>query len=275
MTHTDFAVLDSYAAATLDPIRSASLEAHLVGCEECRTVLAQRVSLTTRPRLEQIWDGVVDRLDAPRVGPIERALCAIGVPEHAARLLAATPALHASWLLANSALLAFAVLAAHAATGGALAFLALAPLLPLAGVATAYGPGVDPTYEIGMAAPLSSFRLLFIRAASALVASIFLVGLAALAVPSVAWSAAVWLLPALALSLGSLALGAVVNPLWASGGIGVGWLAIVTTIASGRTPADAVFGRTAQVTWAALAVVAAIVITWRREHYDLGAEREA
>lgn len=274
MTHTDFAVIDSYAAATLDPVRAAGLEAHLVACEECRAVLARRVSLTTRPHLEQIWDGIVDHLDAPRVGPVERALRAAGLPEHTARLLAATPALHASWLLAVSALLAFTVFAAHAAAGGALAFLALAPLLPLAGVATAYGPGVDPTYEIGMAAPLSSFRLLLVRAAAALVASVFLVGLAAVALPSVTWSAAVWLLPSLALSLVSLALGAVVNPLWASGGIGIGWLAVVTTIASGKTPADAIFGHIAQVTWAVLAVVAAIVITWRRDHYEFGADRE-
>lgn len=273
--HSDGDTLDRYAGAALDPIRSASLEAHLVACQECRALLAQRVSLTIRPRLDGIWDGLVDRLDAPRTGRVEQMLRAVGVREHTARLLAATPALHGSWLLAVSGLLAFAIVAAHASPRGMLAFLALAPLLPLAGVATAYGPGVDPAYEVGVAAPLSSFHLLLIRATAALFTSLFVVGIAALALPSLTWTAAAWLLPALALSCGGLALGTVANALWAAGGIGIGWAAVVTTVAAGRTPPDAVFGTTAQLAWGLLAVVAAVVIAVRHEHYELGADRDA
>jgi hypothetical protein len=96
----------------------------------------------------------------------ERLLVRLGVADHTARLLAATPALRGSWLLAVAVTLAFAVLAAWARPGpdAILAFLCVAPLLPLAGIAVAYGPGIDPTYEIGLAAPLRSFRLLLLGA---------------------------------------------------------------------------------------------------------------
>lgn len=271
--HTDLATLDRYATAALDPIRSASLEAHLIGCETCRAALAERTSLTAR--LDRIWDDVLDEVDAPPCGPVERALRAVGVTEHTARLLAATPALHLSWLLAVAVLLTFAVVAAHAAPRGFVAFLALAPLLPLAAVATAYGPGVDPTYEVGMAAPLSSFRLLLIRTAAALSASIALVGLAALTLPGIPWSAAAWLLPSLSLSTGSLALAAYVNALWASGGIGLGWLVVVATMASGRTPAEAVLGGSAQVVWALLTVLAVLVIAGRRDAFEVASDQDA
>jgi hypothetical protein len=273
--HSDAATLDRYAAATLDPVRSTSVEEHLLTCAACRVALAERVSMTARPRLERMWDEVIDRMDAPRTGPVERALRAVGVPEHIGRLLAATPALHVPWLLSITALLSFAVVAAHASPRGIAVFLALAPLLPLAGVATAYGPGADPTYELGVAAPLSSFHLLLIRTAAALSTSVVLVGAAALALPGITWAAAAWLLPALALAMGSLALGAFVNPLWASGALGLGWLAVVATIASGRTPADAVLGQTAQAAWAVLAVVAVLVVVRRREAYEVAPEWDA
>jgi hypothetical protein len=34
-----------------------------------------------------------------------------------------------------------------------LLFLVMAALLPVAGVAAAYGPGVDPAYDVGRASP--------------------------------------------------------------------------------------------------------------------------
>jgi hypothetical protein len=134
-------------------------------------------------------------VDLPRAGVAER-LMRLGVAEHTARLLAATPALRGSWLLAVATVLAFAVLAAWTTPGqdANLAFLCVAPLLPLAGIAAAYGPGIDPTYEIGLAAPLRSFRLL-LRAAAVLAAAALLAAAASLALPQLGPGAAGWLLP--------------------------------------------------------------------------------
>ena len=102
--------------------------------------------------------------------------------------------------------LAFAVWAARGDQQGVYWFLVLAPMLPLAGVAAAYGQGVDPTYEVGLAAPMRSFGLLLIRAVAVLVTTTVIAGLAALALPGLQWTAAAWLLPSLGLTLASLAL---------------------------------------------------------------------
>ena len=72
-------------------------------------------------------------------------------------------------------LLAFAALAAREDRPGLVFFLALAPLIPVAGIAAAFGPGVDPTFEIGLAAPLRSSKLLLIRCTAVLVASLVLI----------------------------------------------------------------------------------------------------
>lgn len=270
--HADIRLLQRYAAAQLDPVASGSVEAHLLACARCRTGL-QAAAPVGQMRLDRVWDDLVDQLDLPVPRPVEQALRRLGVREHTARLLAATPALHLSWLSAVATLLLFAVVAAHLSPRGVFAFLAIAPLLPLAGVATAYGPGVDPTYEIGLAAPLRRFHLLLLRASAVLVASVVLAGLAALALPAVGWTAAAWLLPALALTLGSLALAGVVNPLWTCGGLGIAWLSAVLSIAAGRADPAALLGGGAQAAWAVLAVLAVAVIACRRERYDLGTQR--
>lgn len=268
--HADDRLLGRYVAAQLDAVASASVETHLVACPHCRAGLADLAVPTAQPRLDRVWDDLVDRLDVPAPSPVERALHRLGVREHTARLLAATPALHLSWLSAVAGLLAFAVAAAHLSPRGLFVFLAVAPLLPLAGVATAYGPGVDPTYEVGLAAPMRSVHLLLLRASAVLVTSSALAGLAALALPAVGWTAAAWLLPALALTLVTLALGGVVNPVWTCGCLGVGWSAAVLWVAAGRASHVALLGGAAQWGWAALAVLAALVLACRREDYEVG-----
>ena len=145
------------------------------------------------------------RCAAPRRG--RGRLVRLGVPEHLARLLGATPALRASWLLGCALVLAFAAWAATRRADGLVVFLMLAPLLPVAGVAAAFGPDVDPSYEIGLAAPMRSFGLLLLRALAVLVTTTVMAGIAALALPGLQPSAAAWLLPSLGLTLASIALG--------------------------------------------------------------------
>lgn len=272
--HIDPGALARYSAASLDDITSASVEAHLVACGQCRQALTARVELPYAARLDAVWADIVDVLDAPTIRPVERLLIRLGVAEDVSRLLAATPALHGSWLGAVLAVLAFAVAAAHAAPRGFVAFVALAPLVPLAGIATAYGPGVDPTYEIGLAAPMHAFRLLLLRATAVLATSIALAGAAALALPAVGAAAVTWLLPALALSLASLALAGVVNPLWASAGLGLGWVTAVGAMNSGAMSQAVLSSGAAQTTWALLAVAAVIVVVARRDRYDVGVEQD-
>ena len=102
--------------------------------------------------LDAGWERLDAELDAPRPGFLESLLVRIGVADHTARLLAATPVLRRSWLGAVVAVLAITV-SSPTPPGRAESpamFLALAPLLPLAGVALSYGPALDPTYEMAV-----------------------------------------------------------------------------------------------------------------------------
>src|SRR5438552_15159541 len=204
--HADPGAIDAYASGGLDEARTYSLEAHFLSCDRCRALLSPFVEPQGMGR---VWLEIEEAVDSPRLGLVARAWRHLGLPDHVSRLLAATPSLRLSWFAAVAAVLGFAELAAHGAHAGLVVFLAIAPLIPVAGVAAAFGPGIDPTYEIGVAAPLRSFKLLLFRSAAVLVASLILIGLAALALPSLDWTAAAWLLPAFALTLVTLAVATV------------------------------------------------------------------
>jgi hypothetical protein len=265
--HVDRPLLESYATGTADPPHAYSVEAHLMECEVCRAAL---VSFADAPRLQRGWDDLEDRLDAPRPSLGESGLRRLGLDPALARLVAATPALTSSWLTGVAAALAFGVLAAHHGERGLLLFLALAALLPLAGVAAAFGPRLDPAYELSVAAPMSGVRLLLLRAVAVLVTTIALAAIAALALPGVGWSAAAWLLPSLALTGAGLALATYLAPAVALGAVGATWIAVVLAAGAGGGDALAVFGRPAQAAFAALAAGSLAVLGRRLDRLDLG-----
>ena len=266
--HADAEVLERYAVGDLDQARSFSIEAHLLECDACR----RRVSfLADGDRLERMWNEVQHAVDAPRRGPVEALLVRLGTPDHLARLLAATPSLRLSWLAAVGLALSFSATAAHRGPGGLLFFLSIAPLLPLAGVAAAYGPSVDPTHEISVSSPMSTFRLLLVRATAVLATTTVLSGISALALPGLDWTAAAWLLPSLGLTLASLALGTVVPPLPATGAVVFAWLAVIVLGSGGLArPSFVIFQGAAQIIYLVMAVVAGLVIAWRRESFEMG-----
>jgi hypothetical protein len=263
--HAGPELLERYAQGRLPDAAAWSVEAHLPACAACRRDAA---ALVDQDRLDRVWAEVTDRVDhAPRLA--ERLLIRAGFPEHVARLLAATPSLRRSWLLAVAAVLAFAVVAAHANSQDEPSlFLVLAPLLPLGGVAAAYGPRVDPTYEIGLAAPMRSLRLLLIRAAAVLMTTAAMAGAAGLLLPQVTLQVAAWLLPALGLTLSALALAPTFGLARAAGGLAAAWLGAVATTEPLGVEGSALFGPPAQAGFAAMTVVAALVLYARRRAYD-------
>jgi hypothetical protein len=263
--HVDPEALTAYAHGTIDEVSAFSVEAHLLACAGCRERVRE---LVDGGRLELVWAEIEGLVDAPVRGPVERLLLRVGVSEHLARLLAATPSLTLSWLAAVALALAFAVVAAYESERGLLVFLALAPLLPLAGVAAAYGPGLDPTYEIGLASPLRSFRLLLIRATAVLTTTTALAAIASLALPQIDWRIAAWLLPALGLTTLSLAFATYVSPLWASGALAFLWIALVTLTATAGDDRFAAFRPPAQLTFLAATLAAAVVVARRREAFE-------
>jgi hypothetical protein len=265
--HADPELLAAYDDQRLDAAARWSVEAHVTRCAACRL---QARALVDPARLERVRAGLIDAVDVPRTGVAERLLVRLGVPDHVARLLAATPALRGSWLLAVAVALAFAVLAAwtHPGPDANLAFLCVAPLLPLAGIAVAYGPGVDPTYEIGLAAPLRSFRLLLLRAAAVLGTATLLAAAASLALPQLGPGAAGWLLPSLGLTMCSLALAATVEPLRAIGITAGAWILAVTVTVAPPAPSSVLFAVAGQAAFAALALLAGAVLLLRRRRFE-------
>jgi len=265
--HADQPLLQEYAAGELDDVRSLSLEAHLLACEPCRSQLA---GLADRPRLDAVWNRVTASVEESEQTVIERLLVWFGVREHVARLVAATPSLSGAWVMAVALCLVFAVAAAHAGGWGSTAFLALAPLLPVAGVAVAYGPWLDPVYELSLAAPMSNFTLLLLRASATLASTVVLAGAAALALPGPWWVAAAWLLPAFALTVATLALGSYVPQAVAASVVGLAWIAVVAPAPALAEDGLAAFRLGGQATCVAVALVSAIVLARRRETFEQG-----
>jgi hypothetical protein len=263
--HVEPRLLRRYAQGSSDLADSFSVEAHVLECAVCRDELA---ALADHDRLERVWGGVEDAIAGPERGPVESLLVRVGVPDHLARLLASTRSLTLSWLGAVSICLALAVVAAHVNDRGLLVFLALAPLLPLAGVAFAYGPGVDPTYEISLAAPMRGFTLLMVRATAVLAVTTALAAVAAAALPDFGWLAAAWLLPSLALTACALALATYLPSPAAFWTAAMVWVVAVGLAASSSGDRFAAFGRPAQVGFVVATVVATALLAHRREAFD-------
>lgn len=275
--HVESDILATYVASALPPAAAWSVEAHVTACQTCR----DRLGDLTGPEMAEVeralavaWSETVWQLDRPRRST-ERILERIGVSDHVARLLAATPSLTGSWLLAVTLVLLFAVAASWAGSGpgngpsaASLLFLLVAPLVPLAGVAAAFGPVVDPTYELSVAAPLSTGRLLFIRAVPVLTVSLALAAVTSLLLPTLGWAMVAWILPALALSAVAMALSTTLEPVLASSGVAAVWIATVLGSELRSEAALAAFGRGGQVTAGVALIAALIVLTARRRRFD-------
>jgi hypothetical protein len=270
--HVDNRLLERYIAADLDDVRAASIEAHVIACPECRARLATGVDPA---RVERVWHEVRDSIDKPRRRPIEVLLERIGVRGYVARLIATTPVLTASWLIAVAVALVWSVVAARAGNRGVLVFLIVAPLIPLAGIVFAFGPRIDPTYEVGVAAPLHGFRLLVLRAGFVLGTTLILVGIASIGLPDIGWKAVAWLVPAVAVSLATIALATWIDPVWAGGIVALGWVAGTSLSPLWRRGVPTLdritaFDPSGQIVLVVLIAFAAAVLLLRSSRFDVG-----
>lgn len=278
--HASPALMERYAVGDVSDATAYSIEAHLMACEECRLLVATR---TDQDRADVVWNLILDEVDAPSVGPVEWLLHRAGVADHTARLLAATPSLRLSWLLAVVGTLLFAVTAAWAGPGDGALFLLLAPVLPVAGVAAAYGRGFDQAAEISAAAPTSGVRLVVLRTSAVVGTTMVLCLAASLAIPDQGAVTTAWLLPALGLSLATLAAGTVVDATRAAvalsaawvGGVGLSiWSSMGAGAALSAAARDAVAYRpTGQLAFLTLSLVAAAVLVARRDAFELETAR--
>ncbi|KUN82137.1 zf-HC2 domain-containing protein [Streptomyces griseoruber] len=285
-----------YADGTLPEADAWSLESHVERCGGCAARVSGAVRRLPVPALAlaEVREAVLNETRAREAVPQDVPAPVPPAPRArlwssflARALWAAGPAVRGGWLPAVVLVALGALGLAYGADvdGVRPLLLALAPVVPVAGVAVSYGRYADPLHEIAAATPSGGLRLALTRTAAVLGVSVPLLTVTGLLLPaSGAPGAAAWLLPGLALTLASLALSGYVGCRTATAVTGGGWLAAVLApvLASpGGTPVTRLAeqlsrcldGAPAQGAWAAAAVLCAAVLAARRAAYD-GLDRQ-
>jgi hypothetical protein len=112
--------------------------------------------------LGRVWTGVAAHVWRRRPGRLERAAGRLLRSPGLARALVVTPSLLLAWIIATAMVLAAG---AVATLGTGTPFVALfAPALAAAGIAYAYGPGIDPAWELSRSMAVSDRMVLLVRA---------------------------------------------------------------------------------------------------------------
>ena len=141
--HVDPSTLGAWVEGTSGPVTSASIEQHLVQCAQCRAAVAGLLPIADVPGS---FDAVLAQVSGG-AGLVERILVRFGLKAGDAVVVGAAPVLRIAWSAGLAAVLGFILVASLVGHDRSQAlFLALAPLLPVAGVAAGYGPAVDPSY---------------------------------------------------------------------------------------------------------------------------------
>lgn len=211
-------------------------------------------------------------LDAPRESRLARLLRRLGVSDLTVPLVTATPALRRSWFAAVAIAILFAMSVASNDTSTGVdrisVFLTLAPMVPLLGVALAFGKGVDPTHDLVVAAPRDTFTVFLIRSLTVLVASSAILMVSSLLLPEGGLFRVAWLLPALAISAITLAASTKFSPRRTAGVVGSTWLLLVIVVASAASSA-AMFGPVTQIASLVTTVVAGWYLIASRDRFDV------
>ncbi|MFE7098525.1 zf-HC2 domain-containing protein [Streptomyces erythrochromogenes] len=280
--HASARIVAAYARGDEDVAADElwALEAHLEACRTCRDRLAAAVAEqapAVMVLVDTVWSGLEAELSAAPAVPQARRRWA-GRPARLSRQLSRwlTPTM-VPWLamMTTVTLLALVLDLAGPGTGTAAGevslVLLLAPVLPVLGVAASWSRGLDPAYELTASAPRAGLPLVLRRTAAVLavlVPVLFVAG----------WATGVmlaqWLLPCLAFTSATLALGGVVGVTRAAATLVAVWAAVIAapTLVAGR--AAVALQSAGLPAWGlALALGTAVVIARRGAYSVLGAHR--
>lgn len=225
-----------------------AVESHLETCAPCRGRLAPE------PMATAVWAELAPLIERtpqmPRTHAWRRRVHGWVSP-------AAGP-----WLVMILLVTAAAVALDQLGSGAGVSLvLLIAPVLPVLGVAASWGRALDPAYELTAATPRAGLPLLFRRTTSVL--AVVVPGLTAASLLT-GLGPSRWLLPCLAFTVGTLALGALVGITRAAIVLIAAWvLAIVApTIAFSRT--SVALDLAATPVWAGVLLLGLAVIAVRR-----------
>ncbi len=260
--HVPAPTMSAWVGGEASAVAADTIEQHVMACAHCRDAAAVATRDLASVDLDRVWAGVTDQIHPQSPSAVVRVLRRLGVPEPDAVVAGMTPAFTAAWVAALTAVLGATLLASFVSPDRAqAAYLLLAPLVPLGGVALSYGEGVDPAYELTLSTPYPQFRLLLLRTAVVLVACAPLTILVGLALQPW-WVAFAWLAPGLAFVLATLAASTWWPLRYAAAGTGTLWVAVT---ASAFLLGDelAVVGPVAMAVYAGVVAVAGWVLGTR------------
>ena len=184
--------------------------------------------------LDRAWLGVAAQVWRRRPGPVERAAGRLLRSPGLARALVTTPSLLLGWVIATAVVL-IAGVGITLGTGQPWVAL-LAPAVAAVGIAYAYGPGIDPSWELSQSMAVSDRMVLLVRALAVFGLNAGL-GLAASAVSGAAAAVTFgWLVPMTAVS--ALALAAATVTRSANVGVAAGLAGWAITILAGQAAGD-------------------------------------
>jgi hypothetical protein len=147
--------------------------------------------------------------------------------------------------------------------------LALAPLVPVIGVAAAFSASTDPTQEVATAAAISGFRLLMVRTLSVLGGSIAVtLAITLLTRHADGWLRIAWILPGLATTSATLVLATRTRVASAAGMVACVWLVLVIVVSEIVDDAIAPYRWPGQLVAIAVATCASAILVGRRRHLD-------
>jgi hypothetical protein len=180
--------------------------------------------------LDRVWIGVAAEVWRRRPGPAERTAGRLLRSPGLARALLTTPSLLLPWLIASVAVLAVGAVATRG-TGEPLVAL-LAPGVAGAGIAYAYGPGIDPAWELSRSMAVSDRMVLLVRAFAVFAVNAVLGLAASFASGTAAALTFGWLIPMTAVCALALAAATVVRS--PNAGVAAGLAGWTITLLSGQ-----------------------------------------
>jgi hypothetical protein len=180
--------------------------------------------------LGRVWTGVAAQVWRRDPGRVERLAGRLLRSPGLARALLTTPSLLLGWIIATAVVLAAGVVAT---LGTGTPYVALcAPALAAAGIAYAYGPGIDPAFELSRSMAVGDRMVLLARALAVFGLNATL-GLAASAASGVAAALTFgWLVPMTAACALALAAATLANS--ANVGVAAGVAGWVIMVLAGR-----------------------------------------
>jgi hypothetical protein len=260
MTHVDTALLSRYTTGDpgLDDATVWSIEVHLEACPDCRGHLAAGVPVETGDLLDRVFAGIDREITA---GPAPARVPRPGVKR--LRRLLAGPQL--PWLVMTVAV----VLIAGRLDGLFGEFpslvLLIAPVAPVPAVAVAWTRRLDPAWELIAGMPSAGLQMLLRRTLAVL---IVVTPVLTLAGPATGSSPALVLLPGLAFTIGTLALGSVIGVRRAALTVAAAWVAAIVVPATATAHLPAALGPDSAPVWVLITLALTAVVVLRAKSFQ-------